>query len=145
MKRKLKGFTLIECLVALAILGIASLTMAQIYAQVSLRNKNNHLENTSLANQMAYVEQYTKSEAIELEFDEPASGTTLPHEVSGATAGGGSSKDRFVSIVSSFSGNEYSYGVDLYTLESRDGDNVKTDESMGHSYNLRYKYFMGHE
>ena len=32
---KIKGFTLAECLIALAILGIGSLVMAQIYADVS--------------------------------------------------------------------------------------------------------------
>ncbi|MGN0587459.1 MAG: type II secretion system protein J, partial [Oscillospiraceae bacterium] len=34
-KKSVKGFTLVECLVALAILGIASLIMVQIYANVS--------------------------------------------------------------------------------------------------------------
>ena len=43
MKKHIKGFTLIECLIALAILGIASLTMAQIYASVAQRNRNNQI------------------------------------------------------------------------------------------------------
>ena len=30
MKKKIKGFTLIECIVAMAIIGIASVMMAQI-------------------------------------------------------------------------------------------------------------------
>ncbi|MCM1022606.1 MAG: prepilin-type N-terminal cleavage/methylation domain-containing protein [Prevotella sp.] len=61
MKKRFKGFTLIECLIAIAILGIASLAMAQIYAGVSRRNRNNQILNTSLSNQMSYVERYVKN------------------------------------------------------------------------------------
>ena len=62
--KKTRGFTLVECIVALAILGIASLVMAQIYAAVSQQNRLNHQNNASIANQMKYVEEKTDSEAI---------------------------------------------------------------------------------
>ena len=68
MKKHFKGFTLIECLIALAILGVASLTMAQIYASVAQRNRNNQIMNTSLSNQMSYVERYTASEAVPIYY-----------------------------------------------------------------------------
>lgn len=55
--KKIKGFSLIECIIAIAILGIASLTMAEIYAGVSRTNLDNHLVNTSLSYQMKMVEQ----------------------------------------------------------------------------------------
>lgn len=54
--KKIKGFTLVECLVALAILGISSLIMAQIYANISRINRENNYYNQSLANQVKYSE-----------------------------------------------------------------------------------------
>lgn len=54
--KKVKGFTLVECLVSLALLGIASLIMAQIYANVSRINRENNYYNQSLANQVKYSE-----------------------------------------------------------------------------------------
>ena len=65
---KIKGFTLVECLIALAILGIGSLVMAQIYADVSKRNLSNHNVNTSLSYQMKVVEEATGADAISMYF-----------------------------------------------------------------------------
>lgn len=187
MKKSFKGFTLIECIVALAILAIASLTMAQIYASVSLRNKNNHLINTSLSNQMAYVEKYTDSEAIPIYFNENGSGTSIPDpqtQTGGAgqpphKAGGGVSlQDNYVKIVRVIESDSnadgindtrtlsdddvYSFPVDTFVLMSRDNNDKNTkDASFGaqygdlfdadgtgddpeDSYNLRYKYILGH-
>lgn len=55
-KKKTKGFTLIECIVALAILGIAAMVMAQIYASVSKINEQNHRINESLSQTVAEAE-----------------------------------------------------------------------------------------
>lgn len=55
-KKKLKGFTLIECIVALAIIGIASLLMAQIYSSIALINRNNAKLNQTLSDQMKQAE-----------------------------------------------------------------------------------------
>ena len=158
MKKRFKGFTLIECLVALGILGIASLTMAQIYAAVSQRNKMNHLVNTSLSNQMAYVEKYTNSEAIEIKYNNGtavsnAEKTKPPHNRSGVT-----SYNNYVKVARTEGTNTYvySYPVNIYVLRSRDRDNNAIDKTRtqvnsgdvgstagyGESdYNLRYKYF----
>ena len=155
MKKTFKGFTLIECIVALAILGIASLTMAQIYAGVASKNRENHIVNTSLSNQMAYVERYTDSETVGIYFNNSlttpdsetdASSTTKypPHK--NATV----SNMPQVKIVSSYGSYEYSYSVDLYVLRSRDANDKDSSDSgyMGQSeddYNLRYKYVLGHQ
>ena len=153
MKKRFKGFTLIECIIALAILGIASLTMAQIYASVSLRNKNNHLTNTSLSNQMAYVEKYTNTEATAIYYNEQ-SGSSKPDS---ETQTGGSNKpphvstsgtvhSNYVQIVKVASvdalGNKtlsttdvYSYPVDTYILLSRDNnDKSSKDPAFGDEY-----------
>ena len=56
MKKKVKGFTLIECLVALAILGISSLLMVQAYTQLmKMTNMNNSIQ-VSISRQMADAE-----------------------------------------------------------------------------------------
>ena len=165
MKKRFKGFTLIECLVALGVLGIASLTMAQIYANVSRRNTMNHLVNTSLSNQMAYVEKYTGTEAIPVYYGgaenassnkvngtsggEPphvkTSGDPLNFRITkynpGASGAGPSLSDTEV----------YSYPADVYVLLSRDRSNKSSKDSgfngAGYdesNFNLRYKYIQGH-
>lgn len=139
--RKVKGFTLIECIVALAILGIASLTMAQIYANVSMRNRDNHLVNTSLSNQMEYVEKATDTEAVPIYFgnsdtqkshadgDATSTDRKPPHKTNEAV------NNNFVQIVrckpktgdptkvEHVDDETYSFPVDIYVLYSRDQDN----------------------
>lgn len=155
MKKRFKGFTLIECLIALAILGIASLTMAQIYASVSFRNKNNHLINTSLSNQMAYIEKYEDAESRSYEFNggtadtekDATSTTKKPPHISKID------EDKTIKITSSykFDGTNkgtYSYGTDIFILYSRDRNNHDKDDAsyVGETednYNLRYKYILG--
>lgn len=151
MKKRFKGFTLVECIVALAILAIASLTMAEIYAVVAQRNKENHFTNTSLSNQMAYVEKYTGSAArkITTAYTSPAAPYPKPPH-----KGGGKS---YVAITDSSGSELYSVPVDIYVLFSRDTHNqASTTESGGSysanasysgvfsedDYNLRYKYLL---
>lgn len=157
MKKRFKGFTLIECLIALAILGIASLTMAQIYASVARRNRSNHLVNTSLSNQMTYVERYTDSQAVSIYYgggttstaDSHASGDHQPPHAYNSSNSGTNSYIMITRIDSSKSGaasrdqdQVYSFPADLYILRSRDQDNnVSADEK---DLDLRYKYLTSH-
>lgn len=150
MRKIFKGFTLVECIIALAVLAIASLTMAQIYASVSKRNMTNQMLNASLSQQMAWVEQYEKAEAYEIAYSGTVS-TDPPHE-----AGSG----QYVKIESTYNSKtyEYSYPVDIYVLFSRDADgdgskvydgntlkdNDDYDGKSEDNYNLRYKYVLGH-
>lgn len=130
---KFKGFTLVECIVALAILGIASLLMAQIYAQVALINKRNHAVNSSLSMQMKYVEQYTNAAAIPAWVAVYTNTNTPPHEQS--------PKNTLIEFKNNNTGSIYSYGVEVYVLKSRDASDALTAED---PKNLRYKYFQGH-
>lgn len=163
--KKIKGFTLIECLVALAILGIASLVMAQIYANVSRINRSNHNINTSLSYQMAVVEQQTKSDAVTMYF---GGGTTSSPDSNAADTASNTTKypphkqgisstdltKPNISIQSSYEDgtgkkNYYSFPVDIYVLLSRDANNKASDDTdykgdTEDNYNLRYKYILGH-
>ena len=163
MKKSFKGFTLIECLIALAILGIASLTMAQIYAGVAKRNRTNYLINTSISNQMSYVERYTNSEAVSLYYGGGTSSSPDSHAVSQGGAGepphvykSGTNTD-FVKITrttpkdpsdpsdttfSHDSNASYSFPADVYVLFSRDQDNQHSANEK--DLDLRYKYLTGH-
>ena len=151
MRKRFKGFTLVECLVALAVLGMASLTMAQIYSNVARRNKTNNLVNTSLSNQMAYVEKYSK-ETLD----------TVPIYFGGSTAADAnyssadrkpphishpSSEDRYpsdslypsIKIESTYeikdkptggtAKNSYSYPADIYVLKSRNSKDESLDKT----------------
>lgn len=144
-KKNVKGFTLIECLVALAILGIASLVMVEIYANVSRINKNNHNINTSLSYQMKYVEEKTNSEAHQILYSGAA--VADPSNVPPASGGGVANNNNYVSFKSSYSGNTYSCGADIYILMSRK-QSGSTDSAVSASeekdYNLRYRYIVGH-
>lgn len=171
MKKVFKGFTLVECIVAMAILGIASLTMAEIYAVVAQRNKQNHFANTSLSNQMAYIEKYTDSETLSVYFGGNASNkdaalnspATLypPHKQSGISSNGGESA--YVQIESNYEHStdpygtgtgtakaSYSYAADIYIMYSRDTKNKSSNDAdyspifSEQTDNLRYKYILGH-
>ncbi len=144
MKRKLKGFTLIECLVAMAILGVASVTMAQIYASVSKMNLKNHQNNTSISNQEQFIETELKNNgAVEIKYSQPIPATNPP-----PPSGDNEATKSYIEIEDS-SGNTFSYPVDIYVLRSRDGSDRGSDQV---GYNgptetktyLKYRYFLAH-
>lgn len=58
--KRLKGFTLIECIVAMAIIGVTSLLMVQVYGTIAKMNRDNNSMNNSMEKQMEYVEKELK-------------------------------------------------------------------------------------
>ena len=153
MKRNFKGFTLVECLVAMAILAIACMTLGAIEASVAQTNKNNHFMNTSLSNQMKYIEEYTNSETVPMLYGGAATpdtdAPTPPHKHITGTAN--KYPDTFVKIETvDSSGNKtypYSYAVDIYVMYSRDRSDGQLSNDAGYTEknnNLRYKYLLGH-
>lgn len=56
LSKKLKGMTLVELVVAIAILGYASLMLAVALAQVAAINKENHQFNERMSNQVKIAE-----------------------------------------------------------------------------------------
>lgn len=141
MKKNFKGFTLVECLVALAILAIACMTLGAIEASVARINNANHFMNSSLANQMAYVEKYIDGETVHI--SNTHTGSTPP-------SGTNSGASAYVKIESSETSEAYSYPVDIYILYSRDTHNTGSNNGSystvfsEENTNLRYKYLLGH-
>ncbi|MBP1547267.1 MAG: prepilin-type N-terminal cleavage/methylation domain-containing protein [Oscillospiraceae bacterium] len=56
MKKRLKGFTLIECLIALLILAVSSLLLVQAYTQLVRATRENYTMYNSIGRQMADAE-----------------------------------------------------------------------------------------
>ena len=56
MKRKLKGFTLIECLIALLVLAVSSLLLVQAYTQLVTATQENYTMYNSIGRQMSDAE-----------------------------------------------------------------------------------------
>lgn len=147
--KKMRGFTLIECLIALAVLGVASLVMAQIYANVSKINRANHQNNSSIAYQMKYVENKTDTEAMRVKagYTPPATpatnGEVPPINSSTIKNITLTRKDPATGAVISV----YGYAVDYYVLQTRDQNdeaaytyNAATDSwSVNPDYNNIYK------
>lgn len=134
--RKMRGFTLIECIIALAILGIGALVMAQIYASVSNINRANHQNNSSIAYQMKYVEEKTNTEAMQVKSGEtfpavlPADGVVPP--VSSSTVKNITLTRKKTATLTTDA--VYGYAVDYYVLMSRD----QNDQAM-YKYNTSTK------
>jgi prepilin-type N-terminal cleavage/methylation domain-containing protein len=152
--KHLKGFTLTECLIALAIIGIASLTLAQMYAGVAKVTRENEFMNISLSQQMKYVEERNNAEAIPVTGTVP-SGEAASHEpvlntgqyyvsVTGGPVNSSGTVD------TAFQNNVYVYGVTMYVLYSRDIADSGTDDSAyvwdgvytESNSQLRYKYLV---
>lgn len=63
MKKKLKGFTLIECIIAMFILAISSLLLVQAYTQLVSITRENYTRYNSIGRQMADAENPTSAES----------------------------------------------------------------------------------
>jgi prepilin-type N-terminal cleavage/methylation domain-containing protein len=162
MKHKqMAGFTLTECLIAMLVLGIGALIMAQVYGAVAAQTKENEFINISLAEQMAYVEQRSGDdvEAVPVFGATPNSTEVAGHALDLNTyhvvISGGPAKDDGT-INGPNNSFKYKYGVTMYVLYSRDINNNNSstnqyawggnydragDEEGKHSA-LRYKYLL---
>lgn len=141
-KNSCKGFTLIEVIVAMVILGIASLLLVGMYASVCMRIRSNNDFNDRMSEQQKYVE--TKSTAAGL-FDVHYD-TNIP---SGSTKYSGATSGNYTFTIkctkdnanTSFQGKEFTARCAVYTLKNiDDGVVVATDND---DVQVDYKYFVG--
>lgn len=139
--KKFKGFTLVECLVAMAILAIACVTLGGIEASVARTNNRNHFMNTSLANQMSHIEQYEDLASVAIYYgggnkpvkDSHVTGDKKPPHTRDTGGSGNKGTSAYVQIQRlDASGNaigtdKYSFPVDVHIMYSRDTqDDVST-------------------
>jgi prepilin-type N-terminal cleavage/methylation domain-containing protein len=139
--RKLKGFTLVECIVAMTVFAIAALTMAQVYVSIATVQRENEYMQYSLANQMKYAENETNTEAVPIKYTDTFptgaadGGTVLPSAnnanyvtlykvdlgADGRFDGLTPVDDKVTYGNSSSASQTYEVGIDMFILKSRTG------------------------
>lgn len=125
-KRKIKGFTLIECIIALFILGLSSLLLVQAYSQLMKVTKMSNTANISISKQMDDAEKKTDANATKL--------TATPRKITVTTRQIGTG------TATSLNATNYSFDVDSYQVKGKNLDG--TDASSGsEADSMRYIYF----
>lgn len=125
-KRKIKGFTLIECIIALFILGLSSLLLVQAYSQLMKVTKMSNTANISISKQMDDAEKKTDANATKL--------TATPRKITVTTRQIGTG------TATSLNATNYSFDVDSYQVKGKNHDG--TDASSGsEADSMRYIYF----
>lgn len=143
MKKRIKGFTLVECLVALAVLGVSSMLLVQAYTQLMKMTNLNHAVYTSISDQMADVEKSSTGNAKELSPPLNASnqysnseGRTLEIERV--------AKDSSTGAYSNHPTKHYTYktNVSVYATNAYVNHNVQSaEEREKQGTDVRYIYF----
>ncbi len=136
--KKMRGFTLIECIVALMILGISSLLLAQAYTQLMKITNMNNTISYSISQQMKNAENPGASD-----------------EASTANAVGGTQQFKLTSSFTdpSIATRNYEFSVQVYAVKpykningsgagsQQDGGADLSADSSG--TDVRYLYFHG--
>lgn len=133
MKTKIKGFTLVECIVAIAVLSIGTLVMASIYACVAQINEKTFRANESLSQTIQRVE--TQSDKT----------TVTTNEVAIVKTGSGI-EVTYTKLDSSgaATSTEYKMNSTVYVSFSQDSkshSNKYYSDPNDDPIELRYKYF----
>lgn len=138
-KKSLKGFTLVECIVAMAIMGIASLLMVQVYGTVAKMNSDNNRMNNSLEVQMKYAEDQITADGSDVKVTKIPSygtGTTTVDPVKFTIT----NESRTRLGASSFKLKTETADIELYVIgsdTSTDEKAIKYDDN-----NVRYKFIL---
>lgn len=134
MKKKVKGFTLVECIVAMALIGIASLFMCQIYAALASLEKSNKMTSTSLVEQMKIAERESKT----------ASSDVTPEVV--PITKGVKFKVKTQPSGAAFDDKNKEYDVELVVMKSKSATSQGENGESGKSYKMdegvRYKFML---
>ena len=131
--KKIKGFTLVECIVAIAILSIGTLVMASIYACVAQINEKTHRANESLSQTIQRVE--TQSDKT----------TPIPGEVA-VISKTANSEVIYTKLDSSGNPSPTKYPMDStvyvsFSKDTKSHGNTYYSDTSNDPIDLRYKYF----
>ena len=128
MKNKqLKGFTLIECIIAMFILGISSLLLVQAYSQLMRVSALSSNENTSISKQMDAAENKDDSDA-----DKITATNQKDFKVTKVKIGSGTE--------TSLTASEYTFKVDAYQVKGKTPAGVDAADGSD-ADTMRYVYF----
>ncbi len=145
MKRTVKGFTLIECIIAMAIMGIASLLMVQVYGTVALMNRDNQKMNASLEVQMEYAEQQLADGGGDVKVGRYSNYTP---DTSDSTENGGTKSGTLTDgidftltggNITKFDKTKKTSEIDLYVIGT---DNGSSEDETYDSNTVRYKFIL---
>lgn len=146
MKKSFKAFTLIECLVALAVLGISSLLLVQAYTQLMNMTNLNHAVYTSIADQMADVEKSSTGNAKELSPSivdkkyKSTEGRTLTIERVNRVESGG--KVEYQTVTATDKARKYTTNVSVYASNAYVNHDIQgKEEREKQGTDVRYIYF----
>lgn len=125
-KKTLKGFTLIECIIAMLILGISSLLLVQAYAQLMRVSSMSNEENISISKQMEDAEKKNNDDADKI------STTQKDFIVTKRKIGKKSEESLTLS--------DYTFKVDSYQVKGQTMNNTYALEG-SYADSMRYIYF----
>lgn len=132
--KKFSGFTLIECIVALAVLGVSSLLLVQSYTQLMRVTKMNNSDFNSISEQMAEAEGVV-AESSSTVKSLPDQTIKIKRYVKGA---GGSETLFNTGVCNNY---EFNYTMKVYAVKPYKSNDDRVAEGTAESQDLRYIYF----
>lgn len=123
--RKIRGFTLIECIVALAVLGISSLLLVQSYTQLMRVTNMNNRDFNSISEQMAEAEGVVAESASTVKA---LPDQTIKIKRDGLNTG----------VCNNY---EFQYTMKVYAVKPYKSNDDRVTEGTSESQDLRYIYF----
>lgn len=128
-KKTLKGFTLIECIIALFILGISSLLLVQAYGQLMRVSSMSNEENISLSKQMEDAEKKNNGDADKVSTaQKDFKATKIKIGTNAETA------------LNTHGADDYTFKVDSYQVKGKTMNNTYAIDG-SYADSMRYVYF----
>ena len=140
--KKVKGFTLLECLVALAILGIASMLLLQAYTQLMRVTRGNNNITASIGQQMSAAESGTDATLTAYQVRSDDFKVTLKSIGTKTPSTAFPERQPYCNKNENYSQNVTVYAVKAKSVTGADLNNDGSQGEMGQEgADVRYVYF----